>query len=340
METRQLTTSNKGAFVISLDFELYWGVLDKYELNARKPYFLNTREKAIPSMLSLFQTYGIEVTWATVGMLFCDGKDELEASLPTSKPNYQAKNLSAYQYLQNHNVGKSEEDDPFHFAPSIIKAIAQVPGQEIATHTFSHYYCLESGQQPADFYEDLMAAKKAGGRLGFELKSLVFPRNQYNESYMRICEQAGIEVVRGNENAWIWKPDSRSSEGKRKRIVRLADSYFNLYGHNAYTQMELQNGAVLNAQASRFLRPYQASFKSLESQKIDRILKDIEYAARHHACYHLWWHPHNFGYHTERNLDNLKRILDCFAIQREATGMQSLNMAHLKGWIYKSQKND
>jgi peptidoglycan/xylan/chitin deacetylase (PgdA/CDA1 family) len=336
----ELSKSNsKGAFVISLDFELYWGVLDKYELKSRKEYFINTREKAIPAMLSLFQTYGIEVTWATVGMLFCDGMDELEANLPNNKPNYKAQKLSAYHYLQNHTLGKSEEEDPYHFAPSIIKEIAKVPGQEIATHTFSHYYCLEAGQEPSDFYDDLIAAKKAGGNLGFELKSLVFPRNQYNESYLQICEQAGIEVVRGNENAWIWKPDSRSSEGNRKRIVRLADSYFNLYGHNAYTQSDLINGAILNAKASRFLRPYQSKLKSLETQKIDRICKDIDFAARQNACYHLWWHPHNFGYHTQQNLDNLKRILDCFALNRESFGMQSFNMANLKGWMQKAQPN-
>ena len=340
MDNKRKNSPKSGAFVISLDFELYWGVLDKYDLKSKKAYFINTRENAIPAMLSLFQSYGIEVTWATVGMLFCDGREELVANLPITKPNYKAQKLSAYHYLLNHKLGRSEEEDPYHFAPSLIKEIAQVPGQEIATHTFSHYYCLEYGQQPTDFYEDLMAAKKAGGKLGFELKSLVFPRNQYNESYLQICDKAGIEVVRGNENAWIWKPGSRSSEGKRKRLVRLADSYFNLYGHNAYAPEELQNGNLLNAQASRFLRPYQAKLKGLEPQKIERICKDIEFAAKKNACYHLWWHPHNFGYNTEQNLDNLKRILDCFALNRESFGMESLNMANLKSWVYKPQYND
>ena len=59
-----------GALVISLDFELHWGVRDKRPVDG--PYrenLLGARE-AIPQMLDLFEEFGVAATWATVGFLF------------------------------------------------------------------------------------------------------------------------------------------------------------------------------------------------------------------------------------------------------------------------------
>ena len=58
-----------GALVISLDFELLWGVFDKVDWRDKKKYFQNTR-RVIPEILRLFEQYEISSTWATVGMLF------------------------------------------------------------------------------------------------------------------------------------------------------------------------------------------------------------------------------------------------------------------------------
>jgi hypothetical protein len=55
------------------------------------------------------------------------------------------------------------------------------PGQEIGTHTFSHYYCLEPGQQPEQFEDDLKAAIAVSKAKGIDTKSIVFPRNQYSQ---------------------------------------------------------------------------------------------------------------------------------------------------------------
>ena len=49
-------------------------------------------------------------------------------------------------------------------------------------------------------------------------------------------------------------------------------------------------------------------------------------AAATGADFHLWWHPHNFGLHTERNLAMLDAVLDHFGTLRERLGMRSANM--------------
>ena len=325
--TKGMNRASYPILTLSLDFELFWGVFDKVQLEDRKGYFLQTREKAIPALLALFAEYNIQVTWATVGMLFCDGKEELLHHLPKLKPRYSQPKLNAYTYLERHAIGKSERDDPFHFAPSLIRHIAAQAGQEIASHTFSHYYCLEAGQSIREFEEDLKAAREAAALLGMEVQSLVFPRNQYNEAYLAVCERLGFKTIRGNASSWVWRPEADEKEGKRKRLGRLADSYLNIYGHNSFPAPRLL-GSMLDIPASRLLRPYVPYLKTAEALKTERICRDIRYAAEQGHLYHLWWHPHNFGNHTEKNLDNLKQILECFAACREQFGMQSL---HMKG---------
>jgi hypothetical protein len=57
----------KGAFIISLDFELHWGGFEKWPVGEYEQYFLNTRS-VIPAMLALFRKYEVHVTWAGVGL--------------------------------------------------------------------------------------------------------------------------------------------------------------------------------------------------------------------------------------------------------------------------------
>ncbi len=60
--------SKHGTLVISLDFELNWGVHDVFTQEQYGENILGARE-AIPKILDLFMEYDIHATWATVGML-------------------------------------------------------------------------------------------------------------------------------------------------------------------------------------------------------------------------------------------------------------------------------
>src|SRR5215218_1692446 len=131
-------TPRYGALVISLDFEFHWGV--RHTTPPDGPYRRNLLGvwEAVPKMLALFEEYGIAATWATVGFLFAKSRQELEEFSPSVKPLYANPLLSPYQ----EPIGESEIDDPLHFTPSLIDVIRKTPHQELATHTFSHYYCL------------------------------------------------------------------------------------------------------------------------------------------------------------------------------------------------------
>src|SRR6266487_5798938 len=58
-----------GALVISLDFELLWGVRDKRTIADYGANILGVR-RVIPALLDLFAERNIACTWATVGLLF------------------------------------------------------------------------------------------------------------------------------------------------------------------------------------------------------------------------------------------------------------------------------
>ncbi|TDL76470.1 polysaccharide deacetylase family protein [Peribacillus frigoritolerans] len=327
--------SEKGKLVISLDFELYWGVRDKKSLLSYKENLLGVRT-AIPAILELFDKYEIHATWSTVGFLFFNSRDELIENCPEQKPEYLNSHLSPYKHI--YNIGLNEEEDPYHFAPSLIQKIISYPYQRIGTHTFSHYYSLEQGQQFNSFKEDIIAAIKVGEKYGLKIESLVFPRNQCEENYLSACKELGITSYRGNERSWLYKATDEKGQHGLKRIARLADAYINTSGHNCYSIKEIKNSNLpLNIPSSRFLRPYSKTLKYLEPLRLKRIISDLDYAAKKKLVYHLWWHPHNFGINLNENLSFLESILKHFSFLRQNFDMESLNMEEFSKHLLRSE---
>ena len=181
----------EGRLIVSLDFELFWGMLDVTTLDAYREHVLGGRE-AIPKMLALFQEYGIHATWATVGFLFGENPEDLREYLPERGPSYDNGSLDGYTWLRD---GKAQDRDCF-FAPELIAQIAATPGQEIGSHTFCHYYCREAGQTPEQFAADIVAAKAIGKDHGYNITSVILPRNQCEPEYTEILSQAGFTAYR------------------------------------------------------------------------------------------------------------------------------------------------
>jgi hypothetical protein len=315
-----------GKFVISLDFELMYGLSDLKNLEEYKPNILGAR-KVIPILLELFEAYGIHSTWATVGMLFFENKKDMMDNIPAIKPCYKDMKYSNYTYLDT--IKDNESLDPYHFAKSIIYKIKQVPYQEIASHTFSHYYCREEGPTIEEFDADINAAVKAAEKSNIKINSLVFPRNQFNEYYLEVLNKYNIYAVRGNEEGILYRP-AKFNENKFKRLFRLMDSYINLSGQNCYEICDLERiCGVINIPSSRFFRPYSNILKLFEPLKIRRIKNQMEFAAKKGLIFHLWWHPHNFGGSTEKNIEDLLKVLKYYEILHDKYGFKSCNMSEI-----------
>jgi len=321
----------RGRFIISLDFEINWGVRDQQTLDQYGTNLLGVRQ-AIPAMLELFQEFGLRVTWATVGLLFFSDKREMLAHLPNVQPQYSNPTLSPYLALDN--VGANEAIDPYHFGHSLIEQIRRTPGQEIATHTFCHYYCLERGQTAESFRADLEAAVQVAQKQNITLRSLVFPRNQYNAQYLTICQDLGITSYRGNEESWIYKERNEEQQSLYKRGARLLDAYFNLSGPNCHALPKIAQQFPFNIPASRFLRPWSARLQALEELRLRRILSAMEHAARNNEVFHLWWHPHNFGVNIPQNMAVLRRIAEYYHYLKSTYRMESQSMGDLAAELH------
>lgn len=313
---------NKGIFAISLDFELYWGMRDVVTVEAYRSHLEGTPD-AVDRMLDLFTTYHTHVTWATVGFLFARDVQDLISYYPKLLPQYTNREIDLYDYITQN----PELENALHFAPKVIQKIAATPNQEVATHTFSHYYCLENGQNENTFAADLRAAQNIAQPFDIQLKSLVFPRNQYNEAYLNVIKESGITSYRGNEEGFFY--DAANEEEKKtpiKRLLRLVDSYLNLSGYHTYDLASLAKKQPYNIPASRFLRSYSAKLAFLDGLKLKRIKEAMTHAAQKGELFHLWWHPHNFGTHTQENIAFLEEVLKHYLYLKKEYGFRSMTM--------------
>lgn len=321
-----------GLFTISLDFELHWGVFDKRNREEREKCYRNTLDY-IPRMLDMFSKYGVHVTWATVGSLFAENESEWTQMSPQLRPAYVQSKYSAYDWAKSH--GLPDTKSWAHFAPQHVQMITSYPGQELGTHTFSHYYCLEQLNGPDAFGADLEAANKAAERIGATNRSLVFPRNQFNPDHLQVCYEKGIEVVRVNPDIWFWEPIPDEKAGLMRKVFRTGDAYIPMGSKTSYalSSIKKKKGEPIQLPASRFLRSWSPSSSVMNKLALRRVLAELDTAAKKKECYHLWWHPENFGDYPEQNMTLLADVLENYSKNKSRFGMESWNMGEYADYL-------
>jgi hypothetical protein len=307
------------SFVISLDFELHWGVRDHRSVPDYREHLLGVRQ-VVPQLLEVFRKHDVASTWATVGFCFFESRDELLDHLPALKPSYTHTAFSPYPWISS-EMSADTADDLFHYAADQVTRVVESDRTEVATHTFSHYYTLEEGQTPEQFRADLQAAKTIASRRNITLKSIVFPRNQYGPRHLEICLEEGLIAYRGNPQASIYHPRQSAQNGNVSRAIRLLDAHLPINGLE--THPSTGPFRPVNVPATRFLRPAGA----LGGLRARRICAEMTEAAKANRLYHLWWHPHNFGANPTSNIRALSNILGHLQTLRTRYGMRSSTMA-------------
>lgn len=217
-----IVNNKQGVMVISLDFELLWGMVDHADIDTYGENIIGARS-AVIRILELFGKYDIHATWAIVGFLFYPNVQIQKENLPVKPPEYSDPKYSSYLYID-----KIRNDGwEYYFAPEVIPKIKETPNQEIASHTYSHYYCLEKGQKKNDFELDMFLSEKVAKENGIKFKSIVFPRNQINMEYVEIMERHNIKCYRENEKSWCNKATDKQGTTLLMRAIRLINSYIN-----------------------------------------------------------------------------------------------------------------
>lgn len=320
-----------GAFVVSIDLELFWGMRDHCSLADYGRLILSGRD-VIPPLLDLFAAHNISATWAVVGFLFCADKEELLSHLPAVKPIYRNPNLSPYAYIAT--IGPDEKHDPYHFGQSLVHRIKAYENQELGSHTFSHFYCMELGGTADCFLADLAAAKSAAKGCGVSLQSIVFPRNQQTRTHLRVARDHGFKAFRGNQKIWFHRASEDARQSYFRRALRLADTYMPIAGHYVNSPRIVEG--MVDVAASRFLRQTRGGL--FDIAQLARIRIGMTRAAETDTVFHLWWHPHDFARDPVSSLAFLKRVLRHFTELQGQFGMRSFNLCSLAGSMYTRAK--
>lgn len=277
-------------------------------------------------LLQLFERYDIHATWATVGLLAHPTVEELKAENANRKIPYQNTTYSPFP-LKSQKYGDFPED--LLIGLKEIKSIIDTPNQEFASHTYSHFYCKEEGTSFEDFEDDAKKMQAISESLKVKLESIVFPRNQVDETCLGICAQQNIKAFRGNQENRFWRNSQFEKESVFKKAGRVIDAYFNISKTKAYSVDKLpEKEGLLNVPANRFFRAYSDRFW-LEKRKIRRIKKEMFRAAKNDTVYHLWWHPHNFALNTTENLKQIEELLAYSNVLKDKFDFQSLNMSEI-----------
>ncbi|TVT28932.1 polysaccharide deacetylase family protein [Salinicoccus cyprini] len=311
-----------GTFIISVDFELYWGYLGFTDYDKCVDRFHLTRDVA-SRMIETFEENEMKVTWATVGFLMLEGNDELNRMMPRIlKPSYTRRVIDNYHNYEN-LLEKENFCEGVFFASDIVEALKNSSYQTIGTHTFSHYLCLESGQSEAEFYNDMKMAKAVADDRNIAFRSIVFPRNQFEQKHLEIISKFGIDIFRGTPEHFIYKP--RGKHNYFIRGLRLVDLYFNITGNHTHPHA-VPSEALYDIKASRFLRPLNRTNRISRSLQLRRIRQEMTAAAKNNHYYHLWWHPHNFTVSPEENFKFLEEIIAHYKVLEEKYGFCSESM--------------
>ena len=320
----------EGNFIISLDFELAWGLIDLSNFEQYKTNILGVPD-VIPRLLKMSEEYEVKLNFGIVGLLLCKNAEDMKEFMPALKPSYKNRSLNPYEDNLANKVQSDVDFGKIHFASDLVALLKDHPNCEIGSHTFCHYYCQEEGQTIDEFEADINSTIKIFNREGINLNSIIFPRNQANDEYLSVCRKYGILIYRGNEENWLHDPKNSGNKFIKlaRRGFRLIDTYVNLTGHNCYLPKWNKDLGMLNLPASRFLKPYVHSLRFLDHLKLNRIKSDMLYAAENDLTYHLWWHPHNFGCCQEENFALLEEIFKYYTELKLKYGFRSTTFSEI-----------
>ena len=273
-----------GTFILSLDTEMAWGAVDRPRSARADGEYALTRQ-AIHDLLSLFEKYEIQATWAVVGHLFLQGcRQEDGGKHPEIvRPTYRW--LSGDWFDRDPCTDVSS--DSFWYGPDMIEQILQchIP-QEIGCHGFSHMIVGDPGCSRECFESELEACRAATADWGIQLRSFVFPRNSIG--HLDILAEQGFTSFRGVAPAW-----HRPFPGSMKRAARFLDAFVPIPPPT--TTPVLEQG-IMNIPASyQYLHRSGWGRLSPISVRVRKAISSLRRAAQEGTIFHMWFHPFNIA---------------------------------------------
>ena len=312
----------RGAFVLSLDFELIWGTLDVRGPDGFRAACERERTEVFEPLLALLEEFGIAATWCTLGHLMlascapANGRKHPEIVRPTH----------AWQRGDDwfdDDPCSDEGHEPIFYGRSLVERLlaARVP-QEIGCHSFSHVIFGDPGCSREVASSEVGACVQAAAALGVTLRSFAFPRNRIG--HLDVLREHGFTCFRGREPTWH---QGGGAGGRVRRAGHLADV---LAARRPPVVLPRPREGLIDVPGSMMFFPAHGARRRIPvSRRVIRARRGIEAAARERRIMHLWFHPTNLADETEAMMAGLREVLADVADRRERGELDVLPMAEV-----------
>jgi peptidoglycan/xylan/chitin deacetylase (PgdA/CDA1 family) len=312
----------RGAFVLSLDFELIWGTLDIYGPGRFRGACERERSHVFGALLTALQEFDIPATWCVLGHVMLGsctplgGRKHPEIVPPTHE--WQQGDWFA------HDPCSDEQNAPIFYGRSLVERILEARvAQEIGCHSFSHVIFGDQGCSRETAASELRACLRAARELGITLRSFAFPRNRVG--HLDVLREYGFTCFRGPEPTWY--TGGGRSAGALRRAGHLADV---LMARRPPVVLPEPIEGLVNIPASMmFFSAHGARRHIPVSLRVRRALKGVERAARDRRIMHLWFHPTNISVETDAMLGGLRQVFAEVARRRDRAELDVLTMGEL-----------
>ena len=301
-------TLDRGAFVVSLDFELAWGTRGRPSAD-RVGRYLDGARPAIDRMLQLFQQYQVSATWVMVGGLLLGGSGRHPL-------------LSDFRY-DDIPIG-DYKSQPNWYAEDIVEKIRDcgVP-QEIGCHTLTHMYVNESDESRQQLDWEVKEFVNLFEQLGFPKPvSFIFPKHYMH--HFDVIARHGFKCYRGPESGWFERLPTAPVRG----AMRLLNS--RLRRAPVVGLPSPSPEGLVEIPSSHFYAPFQSVGRYVSlNDRVAQAIAGLNAAAKQNKIYHLWTHPFNMGADTESLLGGLESILQHFQTLRDSGRIECRTMGSL-----------
>ncbi len=314
---------NKGAFTISLDFELIWGTQDLFGVDGGfKRACLIERERVIDEMLALFVEFEFPATWCILGHLFLDKVETVDGVMHPQivRPKHAWMDGDWFQHLKPH----SENSDSVFLGRSLVEKIknCSVP-QEIGSHSFSHVIFADEGCSRETAESEMKECVRLADSIGVKLESFAFPRNEVG--YLDVLREQGFTNYRGAEPNWYENPKVPE---KARRVLRLIDVL--RAAKPPVILPEKTESGLWNIAGSAIYFPMHGKRKHIPlSLRVKRAVKGLNAAVKEKKVFHLWFHPTNMADETEAMFTGLRQIMEHAARLRKNGELDFMTMGQL-----------
>ncbi len=292
--------NKKGVFTISIDFEYEVGYADETLSEERKQL---VREEAEVSrkILRLFERYNISATWAIVEHLLetdCQPADDGRVHGNFPERIFSDNDIDWFA----HHPPVGDTTDPYWFdSAGLIRELQQSSvHQEIGSHSYAHILYGAPGIKPEAIAADIAGIKRIHDQNNLPLSSFIFPRNL--EGYHQELKDIGITCYRGLSTFWYMK-----FPGLFGRLARLLDYVIPLARTIKPSRHE---SGLINIPDSLLFLGRNGLRKLITPGMMKRKIRaGIKQAVKRKEIFHLWFHPSNFSYETDTQLEILEDTL-------------------------------